>query len=104
VLALAASGSRPELTGLFAGLPVAGWSGTLADRFAARKANGTGQGVVRAKTGTLNGVSSLSGVVATESGHLLAFAIMADGVTTNTEAARRTLDGIVARLVACGCR
>ena len=104
VLALAASGARPELTGLFAGLPVAGWSGTLEDRFAVTQANGAGQGVVRAKTGTLNGVSSLSGVVATGSGHLLAFAIMADGVTANGEVAKRVLDRIVTRLVACGCR
>ncbi|GAA0815485.1 hypothetical protein GCM10009524_56100 [Spirilliplanes yamanashiensis] len=104
VLALSAGGSRPELAELFAGLPVAGWSGTLADRFVTAQRNAAGQGAVRAKTGTLNGVSSLSGVVATQSGHLLAFAIMADGVTAGTEKARRVLDGIVAALVACGCR
>jgi D-alanyl-D-alanine carboxypeptidase/D-alanyl-D-alanine-endopeptidase (penicillin-binding protein 4) len=104
VLALAASGSRPELTGMFAGLPVAGWSGTLVGRFVAAERNAAGQGVVRAKTGTLAGVSSLSGVVATKSGHLLAFAIMADGLTADGPVARRALDGIVTRLAACGCR
>ena len=59
------------------GLPIAGVSGTLADRF---DTTGTsvGRGVVRAKTGTLSGVVSLAGLVRDASGRLLAFAFLAD--------------------------
>lgn len=111
LLVLAASGTRPELTGLFAGLPVSGWSGTLKNRYASEEradepAGGTaaGAGVVRAKTGTLTGVSSLSGVVMTADGRLLAFAVMADKVPAGSWSAELALDRIVARLATCGCR
>ena len=105
LLVLAANGSRPELTGLFAGLPVAGWSGTLTHRYVspAPTANAPGAGVVRAKTGTLTGVHSLAGVVTTADGRLLAFAVMADDVP-NGWSAPRALDRIAARLATCGCR
>lgn len=105
LLALAANGSRPELTGLFAGLPVAGWSGTLADRFSpSPTTNATGVGVVRAKTGTLTGVHAISGVVTTAEGRLLAFAILADRVPVGSGAAQPALDRIAAMLATCGCR
>ncbi len=106
LLALAADGTRPELSGLFTGLPVAGWSGTLIERFAARDADGAGStagiGVVRAKTGTLDGVSALSGVVTTADGRVLVFAVLADHVPGG--AAQPALDRIAAALARCGCR
>ncbi|HEX6970457.1 MAG TPA: D-alanyl-D-alanine carboxypeptidase/D-alanyl-D-alanine-endopeptidase [Micromonosporaceae bacterium] len=102
LLARAADGARPELTAMFAGLPVAGWSGTLGDRYAGSAESGLG--VVRAKTGTLSGVNSLSGVVTTADGRLLAFAVMADQVPVGFWAAQPALDRIAARLAACGCR
>lgn len=104
LLVLAADGSHPELTGLFAGLPVAGWSGTLVGRYASQ--NAAGRGVVRAKTGTLTGAHSLSGVVTTAEGRLLAFAIMADGLPSQVGSwvAQPALDRIAAELAACGCR
>lgn len=101
LLVLAANGSRPELAALFSGLPVAAWSGTLAERF--QQAT-TGVGVVRAKTGTLSGVNSLSGVVTTADGRLLAFAALADRVPAGPDPAQRALDRIAATLAACGCR
>jgi D-alanyl-D-alanine carboxypeptidase/D-alanyl-D-alanine-endopeptidase (penicillin-binding protein 4) len=106
LLVLAANGSRPELTGLFAGLPVAGWSGTLAGRYVspAPDSNAPGVGVVRAKTGTLNGVHSISGVLTTADGRVLAFAIMADRVPVGSSSAQPALDQIAATLAACGCR
>ena len=104
LLLLAASGTRPEITVMFGGLPVAAWSGTLQDRFPARDAARVGQGLVRAKTGTLSGVSALSGELVTVDGRLLVFAIMADGVPDDArDASRVALDRIAAKLVACGC-
>ncbi len=52
-------------------LPIAGQDGTLLKRF--RKP--TQRGFLRAKTGTLTGVISLSGYLYTANGHTLAFAI-----------------------------
>ncbi len=105
LLALAASGQRPELTGLFAGLPVAGWSGTLRGRFASPGVDSRrGAGVVRAKTGTLSGINTISGVVVTADGRLLAFAVLADRVPLGADDAARALDRIPAELATCGCR
>lgn len=86
---------------VLSGLPVAGFDGTLEDRFR----SGAGTGVVRAKTGTLNGVSALAGLVRTRQGRLLAFDVTADGVTIGaTRPAQRALDRVAAVLAACGCR
>jgi serine-type D-Ala-D-Ala carboxypeptidase/endopeptidase (penicillin-binding protein 4) len=101
-LALAANGRQPALNGIFGGLPVAGWSGTLADRFVTPKTNRGGQGLVRAKTGTLSGVSTMAGELITKDGRLLVFAIMASG-SSNADGAKAAVDRIPARLVACGC-
>lgn len=102
VLALAASPEHPELRPVLTGLPIAGVSGTLADRFDAA-AGRSAVGVVRAKTGTLTGISSLAGTVVDADGRLLAFAVLADEVAT-TDAARAALDGVAATLARCGCR
>ena len=102
LLALAAAGTRPALGSMFAGLPVAGWSGTLRTRFATPTPNQAGQGLVRAKTGSLTGVHTISGQLVTKDGRLLVFAIMADRAG-DAGAARAALDRIAARLVACGC-
>ncbi|MGK5679630.1 D-alanyl-D-alanine carboxypeptidase/D-alanyl-D-alanine endopeptidase [Actinoplanes sp. URMC 104] len=102
LLALAASGQQPALSGLFGGLPVAGWSGTMLKRFVAPKPNQVGQGVVRAKTGTLSGVNTMAGVLTTTGGRLLVFAIMASG-SGNAVTGRAALDKVAARLVTCGC-
>ncbi|GIF07748.1 D-alanyl-D-alanine carboxypeptidase/D-alanyl-D-alanine endopeptidase [Actinoplanes siamensis] len=101
-LALAAGGTRPELSAMFNGLPVAGWSGTLRTRFVTPSPNQAAQGVVRAKTGTLSGVNTLAGVLVTKDGRVLAFAIMASG-GSNATTAKAALDKVAAKLVACGC-
>ena len=97
-----AGGQQPALTSMFGGLPVAGWSGTLRTRFATPSPNQVGQGLVRAKTGSLSGVNTISGQLVTRDGRLLVFAIMADD-TGDSLAARAALDRIATRLVACGC-
>ena len=56
-------------------LPVAGGRGTMKKRFVGT----AGEGRVRAKTGTLRGVTSLAGVVDTPAGRRLAFALVSNG-------------------------
>lgn len=87
--------------GLLSGLPVAGYDGTLDERFTDTDADGE----VRAKTGTLDGVSALAGVVQTVDGRLLVFAIMADAVPSGGRYdAEDALDEIAGVLAGCGCR
>ena len=89
---------RPIVTGL----PVAGGDGTLDDRFGAATPAAAGRGVVRAKTGTLTGVSSLAGITTDADGRLLVFALMSNDVIPAV--VRPRLDAIAARLSRCGCR
>ncbi|MFI6823623.1 D-alanyl-D-alanine carboxypeptidase/D-alanyl-D-alanine-endopeptidase [Micromonospora sp. NPDC050187] len=104
LIALAGNGTRPELAGIFGGLPVGGWSGTLDDRFATESTR-AGAGVVRAKTGTLTGVHAIAGLVTTADGRLLSFAILTDRTPPTTpDATRLALDRIGAALAGCGCR
>ncbi|WP_164996677.1 D-alanyl-D-alanine carboxypeptidase [Actinomyces minihominis] len=56
--------------------PVGGVNGTLSERFQ----EGSASGNVTAKTGSLGSVASLAGLVTTESGHTLVFAVGADEV------------------------
>ena len=69
----------PRLSPVIAGLPVAAFTGTLADRYE-HGSTRTGAGVVRAKTGTLAGVNALAGEVVNADGRLLLFAFIADHV------------------------
>jgi D-alanyl-D-alanine carboxypeptidase/D-alanyl-D-alanine-endopeptidase (penicillin-binding protein 4) len=101
VLRLAAGSAHPALHAELAAMPVAGWSGTLADRYLSGAAR-VGAGVVRAKTGTLSGVSTLAGVVHDKSGRLLAFAFLASGVPSTYDA-DRALDLLAGALASCGC-
>nr|WP_239098447.1 D-alanyl-D-alanine carboxypeptidase/D-alanyl-D-alanine-endopeptidase [Micromonospora qiuiae] len=104
LLALAASPDRPELGGVFSGLPVGGWSGTLRDRYGSAPGTAAGVGTVRAKTGTLTRVHAIAGVVTTTEGRLLAFAVLTDQVPPDGgEPARVALDRIAAALATCGC-
>jgi D-alanyl-D-alanine carboxypeptidase/D-alanyl-D-alanine-endopeptidase (penicillin-binding protein 4) len=83
------------------GLPVAGFTGTLDERFDSPAAT-DGVGLIRAKTGSLTGVSSLAGTVVARDGTAYAFAMMADDVP-NAVAARSALDDAAAALARCGC-
>lgn len=102
-LALTTGATSPAWTWpIVLGLPVAGLTGTLADRFDAADTR-RGAGFVRAKTGTLIGVSTLAGTVVDADGRLLVFAFMSDG-TTDVESSREVLDRAAAAIAACGCR
>jgi D-alanyl-D-alanine carboxypeptidase/D-alanyl-D-alanine-endopeptidase (penicillin-binding protein 4) len=89
-----------QLRPLLAGLPVAGGSGTLEDRFTGKSADG--KGYVRAKTGTLTGVSTLAGQVTDTDGRLLTFVFMSNGASPAQT--RPRLDALAATLRDCGCR
>jgi serine-type D-Ala-D-Ala carboxypeptidase/endopeptidase (penicillin-binding protein 4) len=85
-------------------LPVAGWSGTLKDRYGTSPVVAAA-GRVRGKTGTLTGVSSLAGAVRDAAGRLLVFALDADRAPPGGNyAAEAALDRVAATLAACGCR
>ncbi|MGO2542621.1 MAG: D-alanyl-D-alanine carboxypeptidase/D-alanyl-D-alanine endopeptidase, partial [Specibacter sp.] len=73
------------------GLPVAGLTGSLEHRFVTAPAL-DGAGLVRAKTGSLNLVTSLSGYVVNSEGRLLVFSILGNGLTGGAIAARPVLD------------
>ncbi|MFB9377518.1 D-alanyl-D-alanine carboxypeptidase/D-alanyl-D-alanine-endopeptidase [Kineococcus gynurae] len=104
VLRVAAEPDRPRLGALASGLAIGGVDGTLLDRYRTPAERG-GLGVVRAKTGTLNGVTSLAGYVVDADGRLLAFAVVADRVPFGAGGtARRLVDDFAAGLAACGCR
>jgi serine-type D-Ala-D-Ala carboxypeptidase/endopeptidase (penicillin-binding protein 4) len=103
LLDLAAFGPRSEERTVIDDLPVAAWSGTLADRYH----GSAGAGFVRAKTGTLSGVSALAGVVENRDGRLLTFVLIADRVgptEADTDGAQAALDAAASVLAGCGCR
>lgn len=79
LLALAASPEQPGLHTAISGLPVAGFTGTLDDRYA-NAGSAAGAGLVRAKTGSLSGVNTLAGITRTAEGRMITFAFMADRV------------------------
>jgi len=104
VLVAGAGGRHPGLQSVLTGLPIAGYSGTLADRFSGQNAQ-QGRGLVRAKTGSLPQVTSLAGTLTTDDGRVLTFALSATDIGSGTAevGARATVDALVARIAACGC-
>ncbi|HXZ75274.1 MAG TPA: D-alanyl-D-alanine carboxypeptidase/D-alanyl-D-alanine-endopeptidase, partial [Streptosporangiaceae bacterium] len=92
---------------LLAGLPVAGFSGTLsAGESVFAGIGGAALGSVRAKTGNLGTVTSLAGLVDDKDGRVLAFALMADRVPSAgmLQAAANAIDAAAVALAGCGCR
>jgi serine-type D-Ala-D-Ala carboxypeptidase/endopeptidase (penicillin-binding protein 4) len=99
--------ARPRLRALLAGLPVAGFSGTLsAGQSVFSGIGGAALGSVRAKTGNLGTVAALAGLVYDKSGGVLVFAFMAGAVPSSglLPDAARAIDRAASALAGCGCR
>jgi serine-type D-Ala-D-Ala carboxypeptidase/endopeptidase (penicillin-binding protein 4) len=99
--------ARPRLRALLAGLPVAGFSGTLsAGESVFSSIGGAALGSVRAKTGNLGTVTALAGLVSDRSGSVLVFALMADQIPSEGMLlqAANAMDAAAATLAGCGCR
>ena len=83
---LQAERTRPEFPALYASLPIAGVDGTIHDRMR----HGPARRRCRAKTGSLIGVSALSGYCTTVSGKQITFSFLMNGISTTY--ARRLQD------------
>jgi D-alanyl-D-alanine carboxypeptidase/D-alanyl-D-alanine-endopeptidase (penicillin-binding protein 4) len=79
-------------------LPLSGVDGSLADRLKAPPA----KGAVRAKTGSLNHVNSLSGYATTVTGERVAFSILSNNHNLSNKKALETIDRIVEKIVSGG--
>jgi D-alanyl-D-alanine carboxypeptidase/D-alanyl-D-alanine-endopeptidase (penicillin-binding protein 4) len=88
----------PLAAEFLASLPVAGRDGTIRWRMDGTEAAGR----LRAKTGTLENVTSLSGYVETASREKLAFAIFVNDFTGRSSRAARVVDALAAALAAQG--
>jgi D-alanyl-D-alanine carboxypeptidase/D-alanyl-D-alanine-endopeptidase (penicillin-binding protein 4) len=100
VLVLGYDGTHPVLRRALDGLPIAGLTGTLAERLTGSDHAAAGR--ARAKTGTLTGANALAGSVVDDDGRLLDYVGMVAGAGTND--ARAALDRLVATVASCGCR
>lgn len=96
--------NRPELSSPYRwfSVPVAGRSGTLRSRFHAKRTK-CAIGLVMAKTGSLSGVISLSGVAAGNDGRHRAFSIVVNDRPRNSSvsATRYRVDRLAATLTGC---
>ena len=82
---------KPQLFKLFYdSLPIAGSDGTLENRMTDTPA----QNNLRAKTGTISGVSCLSGYIKARNGHNIAFSVMVQNYVTKAKVARVFIDEI----------
>lgn len=84
---------------LSTGLPIAGVTGTLAERFDT-PGTAIGRGVVRAKTGTLSGVVTLAGMTRDSEGRLRVFAFLPDASPGPLLDAQAALDRAAAAVAA----
>lgn len=96
----AAGPDQPAMRPLLDLLPIAGGSGTLADRFLDTASNQGPAGWLRAKTGSLTAINALAGIVTDRSGRVLTFAFISNAAGPN---GRNAMDALATRLWTCGC-
>jgi D-alanyl-D-alanine carboxypeptidase/D-alanyl-D-alanine-endopeptidase (penicillin-binding protein 4) len=100
VVQAAAGPDQPGLRALLDLLPIAGGSGTLADRFLDAATNLGPAGWLRAKTGSLTAINSLVGVLTDRTGRVLTFAFISNAAGPN---GRNAIDALATKLWSCGC-
>jgi len=100
VVQAAAGPDQPALRALVDLLPIAGGSGTLADRFLDPATDRGPAGWLRAKTGSLTAINSLVGVLTDRSGRVLTFAFISNAAGPN---GRNAMDALATKLWFCGC-
>lgn len=98
IIRAAATSPDPDLRDVSYLLPISGATGTLEHRLASASTRGE----IRAKTGTLTGISTLSGTAVTADGRVLAFAFFGHGFGS-LDPARAGLDRAAAVMAGCGC-
>jgi serine-type D-Ala-D-Ala carboxypeptidase/endopeptidase (penicillin-binding protein 4) len=86
--------TRPYYELFYNTLAVSGTDGTLRNRLSATEVRGS----IHAKTGTLNGVTTLSGYMTTKAGRNLVFSIFANNVNATTRV-KKTIDQICSLFV-----
>lgn len=86
--------NKDVIESLYESLPIAGVDGTLSRRMSGTAA----QRNVRAKTGTVNGVQTLSGYVKAPNGHLLVFSILVNN--NNMQDSGRRLQDLLCKEMA----
>lgn len=88
-----------RLSAVVTGLPLAGVSGTLSNRYD----TDAGRGNVWAKTGFLAGIHGLAGVLVTTDGDTVVFAMLVNGQASRG-VAQPILDALTSAVAGCGCR
>lgn len=99
-LEYAATSSSSALRDISYQLPVAGTTGTLSTRLTGPAT----RGIVRAKTGSLVNVSSLTGITVTKDNRALAFAFLVHTSDGQLAPHKSMLDAAAGYLTNCGCR
>lgn len=100
LLRLATDPAHGELRDVATGMPIAGLTGTLSDRYSQSPA----RGLVRAKTGSLPHVTSLAGTVLDVDARQLVFVVLADATPDGGQwGPRAAIDSFVTALSGCGC-
>ncbi|GAA1464955.1 D-alanyl-D-alanine carboxypeptidase/D-alanyl-D-alanine-endopeptidase [Nocardiopsis exhalans] len=94
-----AAADEPRFNAAVTGLPTANSTGTLAGRYSEFSSSHDAAGLVRGKTGTLDGVSTLAGTIHDREGNVFVFALMAN----SAGASGPQLDTLAAALSRCGC-
>ncbi|ATH96794.1 hypothetical protein COP05_06635 [Dermabacter jinjuensis] len=95
-------GAPTAIKDTFALVPIGGLTGTLTKRFGEDGAE-QARGIVRGKTGTLSGTSTLAGTMVLADGRVVGYAIFAyDSTSAGYGEARAVVDYVASAIVAAG--